>query len=167
MLYIFLFIGFLFLILIGVFFVKFLKIREIDNTIKICQNNLTELLNQKENFIKEIIDAVDDNKVVELYKPNDEFNIFEREDMLFETYWNIHKYFLEKKVNKKTKELIDKINEIEEGIEGLKDFYNMNCINYNEIYSKIPFVYVFKLFKLDCKKVFKLRKLDNYEILKN
>ena len=71
------------------------------------------------------------------------------------------------KNNKKFKNEIIKLNEIDDDIEGLKDYYNANVINYNEIFLKKPMNLIYKLLKFTQYKSFKLRKIDDYEILKN
>ena len=57
--------------------------------------------------------------------------------------------------------------DIEEKLEGLKDYYNSNSIKYNELLYKKPFNYIYKLFKLDAKNTFKIQVSEELEILKN
>lgn len=166
---IYLIVGIIILVIIcGVLFLfNYLKLKEFSNVIDVCVNNIEEALDRQDKEIVKILVSVKDQKIKETYVIKDNFDLFEKEDLIFNVSWNINKYFEDKKVKKKDKEILRNINSIEEEIEGLKDYYNSNSIKYNELYNKIPFVYIFKLLKLENKKVFKLRKLENYEILKD
>ena len=59
------------------------------------------------------------------------------------------------------------IRDLEEELDGLKDYYNANVLDYNEIFLKKYFNKIFKLLKFDSYKAFKIRKLEEYEIFKN
>lgn len=157
----------LFIIIIVLFLLKYFKLKEFDKVILVCINNINESFDRLDKEIVSILDKVSDEKVKDLYKSNKDFSLFEREDMLFEVSWNINKYFDDKEVDEDDKKILRNISNIDEEIEGLKDYYNLNSVRYNELYNKVPFVYIFKLLKLESKKVFKLRKLENYEILKD
>ncbi len=147
---------------------KYFKLKEFDKIISVCVDNLNETFDRLDKEITNILNSVKDDKIKEIYIVNNEnLELFERENMLFEISWSINKYFDDKKVKEKEKKILRSINNIDEETQGLKDYYNLNSVRYNELYNKIPFVYIFRLFGLNSKKIFKLRKLENYEILKD
>ena len=65
------------------------------------------------------------------------------------------------------KKNVSELNVLEENIDGLKDFYNANVLNYNEIFLKSYLNKVYRFFKFNDYKSFKIRKLEEYEIFKN
>lgn len=152
---------------VTLFFINYFKLKEFNNIIFICSLNLNETFDRLDKEIVTILDKVKDEKIKDLYLNNSKLDLFEKENMFFDITWNINKYFDDKKVKINEKKILRNINNIEEEIEGLKDYYNLNSVRYNELYNKVPFVYIYKLMKLECKKVFKLRKLESYEILKD
>ena len=159
------------LLLIGVIVViiltKYLKLKDILENLDNCEQNLDEILNDKEKSLDILVKEVNDAKLTELFTINENATVFEKEEILFNTRWEINK-IIEKdgKLTDKTG-IIKHLNDIEDGIEGLKDYYNSNSLNYNEIYRKKPFNMVYKLLKLKEQDSFKLRKLQEYEILKD
>lgn len=157
----------LIVIFIVIMFLKYCKLKDFSKIIEVCSNNIDETLNRQIKEIDKILKYVEDDKIKNYYVIKDSFDLFDKEDVVFNTSWNINKYFEDKKVKDDNKVILRNISNIEEELEGLKDYYNLNSIRYNELYNKVPFVYIFKLLKLDSKKVFKLRKLENYEILKD
>lgn len=166
---IYLIVGLIILVIVLVVLVllKYFKLKEFSNVILVCSNNINEALDKQIKEIDKILKYVSEDKIKDSYVIKDDFDLFSREDVVFNTSWNINKYFDDKKVNNKEKEILRNISNIDEEIEGLKDYYNLNSVRYNELYNKVPFVYIFKLLKLESKKVFKLRKLESYEILKD
>lgn len=155
------------LALLAIVFIKYKKLEDLENAIITCEDNLENHLKEKNEIIKEVIKDINDDELNK-FTYNEEETIHEKEDNLFNIRWDINKYLLENpKKNKKFKKEIIKLNEIDDDIEGLKDYYNANVINYNEIFLKKPMNLIYKLLKFTQYKSFKLRKIDDYEILKN
>lgn len=155
------------LILLAIIFIKYKKLKDLENAIITCENNLENQLNQKKEIIEKVIKSIN-NEELNKFTYNEEETIHEKEDNLFNIRWDINKYLLENpKKSNKFKNNIIKLNEIDDNIEGLKDYYNANVINYNELYLKKPTNIIYKLLKFTPYKSFKLRKIDDYEILKN
>lgn len=155
------------LALLAIVFIKYKKLEDLENAIMTCEDNLENHLKEKNEIIKEVIKDINDEELNK-FTYNEEETIHEKEDNLFNIRWDINKYLLENpKKNKKFKKEIIKLNEIDDDIEGLKDYYNANVINYNEIFLKKPMNLIYKLLKFTQYKSFKLRKIDDYEILKN
>ena len=155
------------LALLAIVFIKYKKLEDLENAIETCEDNLENHLKEKNEIIKEVIKDINDEELNK-FTYNEEETIHEKEDNLFNIRWDINKYLLENpKKNKKFKKEIIKLNEIDDDIEGLKDYYNANVINYNEIFLKKPMNLIYKILKFTQYKSFKLRKIDDYEILKN
>lgn len=155
------------LALLAIVFIKYKKLEDLENAIITCEDNLENHLKEKNEIIKEVIKDINDDELNK-FTYNEEETIHEKEDNLFNIRWDINKYLLENpKKNKKFKKEIIKLNEIDDNIEGLKDYYNANVINYNELFLKKPMNLIYKLLKFTQYKSFKLRKIDDYEILKN
>jgi len=155
------------LALLAIVFIKYKKLEDLENAIITCEDNLENHLKEKNEIIKEVIKDINDDELNK-FTYNEEETIHEKEDNLFNIRWDINKYLLENpKKNKKFKKEIIKLNEIDDDVEGLKDYYNANVINYNELFLKKPMNLIYKLLKFTQYKSFKLRKIDDYEILKN
>ena len=148
------------LALLAIVFIKYKKLEDLENAIITCEDNLENHLKEKNEIIKKVIKDINDEELNK-FTYNEKETIHEKED-------NLNKYLLENpKKNKKFKKEIIKLNEIDDNIEGLKDYYNANVINYNELFLKKPMNLIYKLLKFTQYKSFKLRKIDDYEILKN
>jgi len=154
---------------------NYLKLKDFEQNIFACTNNINELLVEKKEILDDLIKKVDDKKISELYNSySDDETLFVREEVLFNVNWEMNK-FMHNKIDEKDERLnddiikdsVNKLNRLEENLEGLREYYNTNALNFNEIYFKKPFYYLYKLFKYDEKKSFKYRKLEEYEILKN
>ena len=102
----------------------------------------------------------------DLKEDND--NLFKFEQNLYDVKFEIKKRISndEYTPSEELKKLLDDID-LEEKLEGLKDYYNSNSIKYNELLYKKPFNYIYKLFKLDAKNTFKIQVSEELEILKN
>lgn len=162
-------IGIVAIVVIGVLLVvfKYLKLRDFNKIIETCTYNINDALDRQEKEMVIVLEDVKDQKIKEAFVNIDSSDMFCKEELLFNVSWSINKYFEENDVNDNNKKILRNINNIEEELEGLKDYYNLNASRYNELYNKIPFVYIFRLLKLNSKKIFKIRKLENYEILKD
>ena len=170
-------IAIIFILVLLIFIVtgNYLRLKGLNQNIDICSNNIEEALNKKKILIEKLIKKIDDEKLFDLYnKLTDELVLFEKEELLFNINWEINKYirnnnlyenkdFYDDDINKTIKSLII----LEEEIEGLEEYYNSNVVNYNEKYYKKPFTFIYNILKFNPKKGFKLRKLEEYEILKN
>lgn len=122
------------------------------------------------SYIEELKKMNKENSILnKLLNIEENLDVFQLEKALFDVRWNLNKLIEEEKIKikKESKTIITSLNEIEDEIEGLKDYYNSKAITYNEKYFKKPFYFLFKLFKLEDKKTFSLRKIENYEILKD
>lgn len=185
-------IGSIVLILIVCFFIVFSnysKLKDIKVSIDTCAENISESLNKKLELVKDLLKKVDNEKITREFVYDENASLYEREDALFNVSFELNKYIKDenskKKITKKGKaknkskdkekeeKSLDFVNELkdlnilEENLDGLKDFYNANVLNYNEIFYKKPFNSIYKLLKLDTYKSFKIRKLEEYEIFKN
>lgn len=157
----------LILTLLAIIFIKYKKLKDIENAILTCEKSLNKQLKNKNEIIEKVIKSIN-NEELNKFTYNEEETIHEKENNLFNIRWDINKYLLENpKKNNKFKNNILKLNQIDDDIEGLKDYYNANVINYNELFLKKPINLIYKLLHFTQYKSFKLRKIDDYEILKN
>lgn len=156
------------LAILAIIFIKCRNLSDLEEAILTCDEKLNEYLTKKNELIKEVLKNINDEKLTKTFNYNEEDSIYDKEDILFNIRWDINKFLLENpKTSKKIKKETDELNEIDDNIEGLKDFYNTNVINYNELFIKKPLCLIYKILKFDQYKSFKLRRLDDYEILKN
>ena len=162
-----LFVCFLFVFL----FFKNSKLKDIKESLDISINNIERVLEEKLKLVNSLMEYVDDEKIKVKFKYKQEDTLVDRESALFETSFDVNKYFKEKGVNGKNKDeikgRIHALNILEEELDGLKDFYNANVIDYEEIFLKKYLNKLFRYLKYDDYKTFKIRKLEEYEIFKN
>lgn len=161
--------GFIFLFLVICCFIivlNYYKLNDIKISIDTCSNSIDEVLNTKLELVEGLLKKIDNDKIKKDFVYDNDASLYEREDALFNVSFEINKYIKEVK-NKKLKEEIKDLNNLEENLDGLKDFYNTNVLNYNEIFLKKVFNKVFRLLKFENYKSFKIRKLEEYEIFKN
>lgn len=154
----------LFLIAVFIFF-NVTKLRDINNSLSLCNSKLDEMLNRKLSVINSILNKLDDKKLKNDFIYKDTFNIYEKEKSLFDASFAINKYVKDNKCENVLDE-IRELNIIEENIDGLKDFYNAHVLNYNEVFLKKYLNKLYRLFKFNDYKAFKIRKLEEYEIFK-
>ena len=97
----------------------------------------------------------------------DNDNIFKFEQNLYDVKFEIKKIINNNEYtpSKELEKLLDDID-LEERLEGLKDYYNSNSIKYNELLYKKPFNYIYKLFKLDAKNTFKIQVSEELQKVK-
>ena len=163
------------LVIALIIFLNYLKLKEFDENCDIANDNIEDLLKAKKEILEQLVEIFNDEKINMLYgEYKDDSDLFEREDILFNVGWEINKLFnnldkkeLKKLDNKNVVSLISDIINIEEDLQGLREYYNRNALNYNERYNKRPFTIIYNLLKFKAKKSFKLRTLEEYEILKN
>ena len=156
------------ILLVGGFiiFLKVSKLNDIKKALDICATNINEFLNKKLELINILLKDIDNKKIKKDFSYSDDFNIYEKEETLFNVSWNIYKYIKDNNITK-LKDKAKELNVLEENLDGLKDFYNANVLNYNEIFLKKSFNKIFRIFKFGDYKSFKIRKLEEYEIFKN
>lgn len=156
------------ILLVGGFiiFLKVSKLNDIKKALDICASNINEFLNKKLELINILLKDIDNRKIKKDFSYSDDFNIYEKEEALFNVSWNIYKYIKDNNITK-LKDKAKELNVLEENLDGLKDFYNANVLNYNEIFLKKSFNKIFRIFKFGDYKSFKIRKLEEYEIFKN
>ena len=155
------------LFIFGAFiFFKVNKLKDIKRSLDIISSNIEEFLDVKLNIVTRLLSDIDDEKIKKEFSYSDDFTLHEKEDSLFYISWNINKYVKDKKLDKMKKD-VSELNVLEENLDGLKDFYNANVLNYNEIFLKSYLNKVFRFFKFGDFKSFKIRKLEEYEIFKN
>ena len=145
---------------------KYVKLKDVQKSIEMCIKSIDELLKKKLDLVNSILKDIDNKNIKEKFSYNEESSLYEREDSLFNTSFEINKYVKENKVEKLIPK-VQELNNLEENIDGLKDYYNANVLNYNEIFLKKNLNKLFKLLKFDSYKSFKIRKLEEYEIFKN
>ena len=149
-----------------IIFLKVSKLNDIKKALDICASNINEFLNKKLELINILLKDIDNKKIKKDFSYSDDFNIYEKEEALFNVSWNIYKYIKDNNITK-LKDKAKELNVLEENLDGLKDFYNANVLNYNEIFLKKSFNKIFRIFKFGDYKSFKIRKLEEYEIFKN
>ncbi len=156
------------ILLVGGFiiFLKVSKLNDIKKALDICASNINEFLNKKLELISILLKDIDNKKIKKDFSYSDDFNIYEKEEALFNVSWNIYKYIKDNNITK-LKDKAKELNVLEENLDGLKDFYNANVLNYNEVFLKKSFNKIFRIFKFGDYKSFKIRKLEEYEIFKN
>ena len=166
MIYFFIGLGILLIGLITVI-IKLKELKEIEKKLNITEEKINEILKTKKDNLDKISRDMDDKKLInDLKEDND--NLFKFEQNLYDVKFEIKKRISndEYTPSEELKKLLDDID-LEEKLEGLKDYYNSNSIKYNELLYKKPFNYIYKLFKLDAKNTFKIQVSEELEILKN
>lgn len=167
MIYFFIGLGILLIGLITVIIIKLKELKEIEKKLNITEEKINEILKTKKDNLDKISRDMDDKKLInDLKEDND--NLFKFEQNLYDIKFEIKKRISndEYTPSEELKKLLDDID-LEEKLEGLKDYYNSNSIKYNELLYKKPFNYIYKLFKLDAKNTFKIQVSEELEILKN
>ena len=145
---------------------KYVKLKDIRNSIDICASSIEELLSKKLELVNNLLNDMKNDDLKNSFSYDEEASLYEKEDSLFNISFEINKLIKEGK-SKKLKEKVKELNEMEENLDGLKDFYNTNVLSYNEIFKKKYANKLFKLLKFDSYKSFKIRKLEEYEVFKN
>lgn len=148
------------------FFFKYTKLKDLKNSIEMCTESIDELLDKKLELVNNLLKEIKNDKIKNSFSYDENASLHDREDALFNVCFEINK-FVKEENKKKLKDDISKLNDMEENLDGLKDYYNANVLNYNEIFLKKYFNKIFKLLKFEPYKSFKIRKLEEYEIFKN
>lgn len=166
MIYVFGTIFLLLVIVLGYLFFKYSKLKDINNSIEIASESINAVLDKKLELVNELLKDVKDKKIKEKFEYSDDFSLYEKENALFNVSFDINKYVKDKNIVK-LKDKVKELNVLEENLDGLKDYYNANVLNYNEIFLKRYFNKLFRFLKFGDYKSFKIRKLEEYEIFKN
>ena len=166
MIYVFGTIFLLLVIVLGYLFFKYSKLKDINNSIEIASESINAVLDKKLELVNELLKDVKDKKIKEKFEYSDDFSLYEKENALFNVSFDINKYVKDKEIVK-LKDKVKELNVLEENLDGLKDYYNANVLNYNEIFLKRYFNKLFRFLKFGDYKSFKIRKLEEYEIFKN
>lgn len=156
----------LLVIILGYLFFKYTKLREINDSINIASDSINSVLDKKLELVNDLLGKIKNDKIKSKFEYSDDFSIYEKENALFNVSFDINKYVKEGK-DKKLLSEVKELNSLEESLDGLKDYYNANVLNYNEIFLKRYFNRLFRLLKFKDYKSFKIRKLEEYEIFKN
>ena len=156
----------LLVIILGYLFFKYTKLREINDSINIASDSINSVLDKKLELVNDLLSKIKNDKIKSKFEYSDDFSIYEKENALFNVSFDINKYVKERK-DKKLLSEVKELNSLEESLDGLKDYYNANVLNYNEIFLKRYFNRLFRLLKFKDYKSFKIRKLEEYEIFKN
>lgn len=156
----------LLVIILGYLFFKYTKLREINDSINIASDSINSVLDKKLELVNDLLSKIKNDKIKSKFEYSDDYSIYEKENALFNVSFDINKYVKEGK-DKKLLSEVKKLNSLEESLDGLKDYYNANVLNYNEIFLKRYFNRLFRLLKFKDYKSFKIRKLEEYEIFKN
>ena len=162
-------VGVVLVLLVIFFFIvlfNYFKLNDIKNSIDTCSDSIDALLESKVALIEKILKKTKDEKLKKMFEYDKDSTLYEREDALFNISFELNKHIKDSN-NKKFKDDIHELNDLEESLDGLKDFYNTNVLNYNEIFFKKVFNKIYKLLKFEGYKSFKIRKLEEYEIFKN
>ena len=149
-----------------IIFSNYSRLKDIQMSIDTCTDSINDILDKKLVMVNEILKKMNNEKLDRAFTYDENATLYEREDALFNISFEINKYVKEHKKSKLKEEVKD-LNALEENLDGLKDFYNTNVLNYNEIFYKKLFNKIYKLLKFDTYKSFKIRKLEEYEIFKN
>ena len=120
------------ILLCGYLFFKYSKLKDINNSLEIAKENINIVLDKKYELVNELLKDIKNDKIKEKFSYSDDFSIYEKENALFDVSFDINKFVKEGK-NKKLKQRVKDLNLLEENLDGLKDYYNANVLNYNEI----------------------------------
>ncbi len=159
--------GIILLIILAVVIIIYIsleKIKDIDKNIDMCTKSIEEILTTKKDIIEKIIKDTNSKKLKDLFEYKED-NIITKEESLYNITKEINNYTntnAKKKTNNKNlKEELMKLSSLDEDLEGLKNYYNTNAFNYNNIYNKKFFNKIYKILKLNKKDLFDSRKLDD------
>ncbi len=156
----------IFIISVYIFF-KINKLKDIKESLDLCEKKISEALTNKYKIVLDILEKLNDEKLNKYFTYTEDLSLVEREKSLFDIGFKINKNLKGNKTKlKKFEEELKNLNINEESLDGLKDYYNANVLNYNEVFYKKYFNKIYKLFKFEEYKSFKIRKLEEYEIFK-
>ena len=152
------------LIIILIILKNYFTLKELDLKIDACSGSLFEILDLKKETIEKIIKSSKNKDIKNIISDINTDNLFKYDEDLYQTFKKIE---VDKTLTKKALSMTKDIKKIDEEIDGLKNFYNVNVNKYNLMYNKKPFIYLYNLLKLEKKEVFKERKTSDLNILKD
>lgn len=156
----------IFICLIYIFF-KVNKLKDIKKSLVLCEEKINEALSNKYKIVVDILEKLNDEKLKKYFVYTEDLSLAEREKSLFDIGFKVNKNLKENKTKlKKFENEMKELNTNEETLDGLKDFYNANVLNYNEVFYKKYFNKIYKLLGFTEFRSFKIRKLEEYEIFK-
>jgi hypothetical protein len=160
------FLALVILVLYTLYKVKELKF--IQKKINKCIDNMEDLFEIKEMYINEIIKKKKNAKLSDkMFNYRENKTIFDKENVLFGVNWDILSEYPDLIKDEAFTSFCEYIEQTNEGIDGLKDFYNINVNKFNNLFSKKPFSLIYKTAGFERGKMFILRKLNEYEIEKD
>lgn len=168
LLYILLGIGLIIIVLGIIILINYLKLKDLNDTIKICENKIKENLDEKKELLDKVTKSCK-NKELAKIEVREEIDIFEFDNTLYDIRNKINTLINDKKYKPKKEiiEVIKELNDVDDNIEGLIDYYNSKVSMYNSKYEVKPFNFIYKILKLPVFETFKVKKIVNYEILKD
>ena len=160
------------LVLIIIFNLR--KVKEIKDSIIMCETNIGELLSEKKERINALIPLLDD-KNLELDSDITGLNIYEADEVLYKIFnkvQDIGENLIENKPRRKKKnaELAISLKEahiLNEAIVGLKGFYDEKVRDLNLKFNKKFFAFIYRKFGYEEIELFPKRKGKVLEILKD
>lgn len=155
------------LVLAIILFIHYLKLKEIHEIIETCTSKIIDVMEEKKRTVKAILEKVKNVELKNSYIFDGKEDMFTLEEILFRATWDINKEGETLRKNKASKKLLKELKEEDEALEGLKDFYNVKMTKYNNIYNKKPFKFIYKMLHFYPGRLFSIRKIEDYEILKN
>ncbi len=158
------------IIIIGVIVaINYLKLKDLSETIKICEGKINESLNEKKELLNQICKDCKNKELSKISNIEDNLNLFEFDNTLYNIKNKINMLINDKKYKPKKEilEVIKNLNDVDDNIEGLIDYYNSKVSVYNNRYEVKPFNYIYAILKLKNIETFKIKKVVDYEILKD
>lgn len=157
-------------ILLVTFYILYNNIKNVKSIISVASNNILVLLDQKKELINKVIESLNSKKLKNEFIYDEEWSVFEKDNALFKIRIDISDYLNgqgKKKKSTEINDLLKDIDTIDEDIEGLKNFYNSKVLDFKSLSDNKVFSLVLKIFKIENINMFKSRKLDDFDILKN
>ena len=152
------------LIIVLIILKNYFTLKELDLKIDACSGSLFEILDLKKETIEKIIKSSKNKDIKNIISDINTDNLIKYDEDLYQAFKKIE---ADKILTKKALSMTKDIKKIDEEIDGLKNFYNVNVNKYNLMYNKKPFIYLYNLLKLEKKEVFKERKTSDLNILKD
>lgn len=152
------------LIIVLIILKNYFTLKELDLKIDACSGSLFEILDLKKETIEKIIKSSKNKDIKNIISDINTDNLLKYDEDLYQA---LKKIEVDKTLTKKALSMTKDIKKIDEEIDGLKNFYNVNVNKYNLMYNKKPFIYLYNLLKLEKKEVFKERKTSDLNILKD
>ena len=150
------------------------KVKEIKDSIIMCENNIGELLFEKKERINALIPLLDD-KNLELDSDITGLNIYEADERLYKAFnkaQEIGENLIDSKPRRKKKNvelaiLLKEAHILNEAIVGLKGFYDEKVRDLNVKFNKKLFAFIYRKLGYEEIEMFPKRKGKVLEILKD